>query len=357
MAGYVYRRESKWYIAYRNASGRLRRESSNSPTKELAKQLLARRIVEVAEGKVSGTPKPEGITLRQMAAIYLRWSRKNRRASTARRNKSLLEQLLKFFGDPKLRDIRTREVEAYKSRRADHAKPATVNREIASLRHLFNLAIKWDYVTENPVARKVEFLEENNTITRCLADEEEGRLMASLPQHLKAIAKFALHTGMRRGEILNLTWPDISLENGLIRVRPESSKGKRHREIPIDEVAREVLSELPRSIDCPYVFWNPDTGDVRKELKTAWLSAVKRAGIKDFRFHDLRHTFASRLVQREASLVAVKDLLGHSDIKTTMRYSHLAPSDLRRAISLLDSPKITTQIATHPQKPRSAKSS
>jgi integrase len=143
----------------------------------------------------------------------------------------------------------------------------------------------------------------------------------------------ALHTGMRRGELLSLQWEQI--RNGFIYLT-ETKSGKA-RQIPINDRLAEVFREVRREnqLKSPYVFCAPD-GKRFYEVKHSFTSACKRAGIEDFRFHDLRHTFASRLVMKGASLKAVQELLGHADMKMTMRYAHLSQEHLRDSVNLLN---------------------
>ncbi|MCL6622894.1 MAG: site-specific integrase, partial [Syntrophobacterales bacterium] len=144
--------------------------------------------------------------------------------------------------------------------------------------------------------------------------------------------ELALHTGMRKGELLNLRWDQI--RDGFIYLT-ETKSGKA-RQIPVSDRAAQVLRELQirNQWKSPYVFIGPNgkrLGDVKKSFN----AACRRAGLEDFRFHDLRHTFASHLVMRGANLKAVQRLLGHSDSKMTDRYSHLSPNHLKESVNLL----------------------
>ncbi len=160
--------------------------------------------------------------------------------------------------------------------------------------------------------------------------------------HLKPIVITALHTGMRRGEILKLTWDDVDIQHGFITLT--DTKNGDGREIPIDNTLRETLNRLPRLFVetggqkelVPYVFYDPKSLKRYKSIKRSFHTALKNAGIKDFRFHDCRHTFASQLVMSGVDLTTVKELLGHKDIKMTLRYAHLAPAHKRKAVNVLD---------------------
>lgn len=139
---------------------------------------------------------------------------------------------------------------------------------------------------------------------------------------------------MRRKEILSLEWErHIDLKHGFILL-DETKNGER-REIPITQTLRETLQSLVRGISSPYVFIDESVKRY-KDMKRSFHSACRRAGIKDFRFHDLRHTFASQLVMAGIDLTTVSRLLGHKSLTMTLRYSHLAPSHMTKALEILD---------------------
>jgi integrase len=139
---------------------------------------------------------------------------------------------------------------------------------------------------------------------------------------------------MRKGEILNLRWDQVDLKHGFILL--EVTKNGERREIPINETLRQNLETQPRHIKSSYVFWYGEVGRPYGEVTKSFNSAVRRAGIKDFTFHDLRHTFASHLVMAGVDLTTVKELLGHKTLTMTLRYAHLAPGHKAKAVELLD---------------------
>jgi integrase len=145
----------------------------------------------------------------------------------------------------------------------------------------------------------------------------------------------ALHTGMRKGEILSLVWDNVDLKHGFILL--DKTKNGDRREIPINQTLKSVLQGLVRRLDVPYVFFDEAKGRPYKDLKRSFSRACKLAGIKDFRFHDLRHTFASQLVMRGVDITTVSRLLGHKSLTMTLRYSHLSPNHMAKAVELLDS--------------------
>lgn len=336
-----YRSKGKpWCIAYKGLDGRLRREKTDAPTKELAKRLLARKLVELAEAKVAGVDvEPNVLTFREFVKEYQDHARAVKTPSAARRDETSLKSLLPFFGDRPLRKIHSGLVQRYIDERMNKPKadgkrrrPATVNREQTTLSAIFREAVKRRYVDKNPV-RGIRQLPENNTIVRYLTDEEEERLYRELPEHLKPLVTTALNTGMRKSELLALRWEDVDLDQRLICIKLAKNHKKRY--IPVNDVVLDVLKTQQKRTSGPVVFPSARTGEEWSNVDGAWLRAVRRAEISNFRFHDLRHSFASRLVRRNVPIKAVQELLGHGSLLVTMRYAHLAPGDLREAVDLL----------------------
>jgi len=259
----------------------------------------------------------------------------------ARRNfqsdKYRLEKLEEYFKDTELRKITPLMILKFRASRlkAENTK-STCNRYLALLKKMFNFAIEEGYLEENLVKKIKLYSEKDNQKERILTEEEEGRLMKRSSEHLKPILAVALNTGMRLGEILGLKWNQIDFSTKKIRV--EKTKSGKVRFIPINDVLFEELVKL-RSKDnqSTYLFINPETGKPLTTVKTAFKAACKRAGIKDLRFHDLRHTFGSRLVERGVDIITVKDLLGHSTVKITERYTHSNQEQKIRAVELLSS--------------------
>jgi integrase len=230
-------------------------------------------------------------------------------------------------------------VDEYISQRAATHKPATVNRDIVVLRHMFVKAMAWGKALSNPVAH-VKPLRASNRRLRYLSHEEMARLLDVADETLRPVLITALHSGLRRGELFALTWQDIDFKHGVIRV--VQTKSGKPREIPMSETLRATLQHLPRCIDSDYVFPGK-TGHRLVDIRKRFHRALREAGIEGFVFHDLRHTFASHLVMVGVDLVSVKEFLGHADLKMTLRYAHLAPDYKREAIRRLDTSMDTRQ--------------
>jgi integrase len=235
-------------------------------------------------------------------------------------------------------------LEQYQAERDNKGnKPATINRLIAIIKHMVHKGYDWEMVTEETFKRvkKVKLLEDNNGRLRYLTKEECRELINSCKPHLKPIVITALNTGMRKGEILNLKWDNVDLNNGFILL--DKTKNGHRREIPINPDLRSILekiysgtTERPRRIDVPYVFHDRKSDKPYQEIKRSFATACRRAGIKDFRFHDIRHTFASLLVMGGIDITTVSKLLGHQTLTMTLRYAHLAPNHLSKAVNILN---------------------
>lgn len=216
-------------------------------------------------------------------------------------------------------------------------KNARNNKTLNVLKHMFTKAVDWEMVEPEVLKRirKVKLLPENKRL-RYLSKQECQDLIKSCDPHLKPIVITALNTGMRKSEILNLQWvKNVDLKHNFILL--ERTKNGGRKEIPINDTLRNTLRDIPRRLDVPYVFFDSKTGKPYQDVKRSFATALRRAKIQDFHFHDLRHTFASRLVMAGIDITTVKALLGHKDIKMTLRYAHLAPSHMVNAVNVLDS--------------------
>jgi integrase len=324
----VFKRQGVFWIDY-YVNGHRKRERIG-PDKRLADTVLRKRKVAIAEGKFLDKRKVPRCTFAELAMMYLEWAKTNHRGYIATRSR--VKMLSEVFGNQQLSDITPLKVDTYVSERAAICKPGTVNRDVVVLRHMLNKAVEWGKALSNPVAH-VKALAVPNHRLRFLSQDEIARLLDVADAEFKPLLITALHTGMRRGELFSLTWPDVDFKHGLVRVI--QSKSGKSRDIPMNETLRETLQVLPRRIDSAYVFPGKG-GKAMVDIKKRFHRTLREAGIAHFRFHDLRHTFASHLVMSGVDLVSVKEFLGHADLKMTLRYAHLAPHHKHEAISRLD---------------------
>jgi len=215
-------------------------------------------------------------------------------------------------------------------------KNAYTNKVLNVFKAMMTKSVEWEMVEEDVLRRirKVKMLQEDKRL-RYLTVEECQTLIATCDKHLKPIVITALHTGMRRGEILGLQRKHLDLTHGFILL--DKTKNGERREIPIDKTMQELFLSLPKRLDSTYIFCHKESGLPYGDIKHSFDKARKAANLEDLHFHDLRHTFASHLVMGGQDLTTVKELLGHKDIKMTLRYAHLAPSHKMRAVEILDS--------------------
>lgn len=352
----LYKRGRIWWLTYQGPDGKQHFESSGSTLKADAEYLLACRRKAVAEGTCSlaAVRRAKTATFAELADHYERFIAGQKSAKT---KQGFIRELKAEFGGVKLASLSLAAVEAWQARLLSEPRPgrgkgtmrgplsvASVNRRLACFKHMLTKAHEWDMIPRETLdrLRRVKLHREENRRLRYLSTEEIRRLIAAAAPHLRPIIIFALNTGCRRGEILNLTWDRVDLRHGFIYLT-ETKSGKA-REIPINQTLRAVLEKLPRRIDSDLVFFNPETGGRWQELKRSFATACRIAKIQDFRFHDLRHTFASHLVMAGVDLTTVSRLLGHASLTMTLRYAHLAPDHLQTAVNVLDT--LGTEQAT-----------
>ena len=324
-----------WEISFIDNDGKRHRASTKTVDRELAQKILDSVRGKVAEEKWLSRFPGESISFREMMEKYL--EEHASKLASARDLAGYAKNLCSFFGDCLLTRITPRLISEYKvKRRKDGVKPATINRELASMKKAYNLAMKeWQWVSENPVL-KVSMERENNKRDRWLRVDEEARLLEACLGWLREIVIFALNTGMRLSEILRLMWKDVDLNRKTLTVM--KSKNTEKRTIPLNGTAFRMLwmkSLMPKESE--FVFPSQAHTMLSKyNVERAFRKARKRAKVDDFKFHDLRHTFATRLVQGGESLYSVQVLLGHKTAAMTQRYSHHNPESLRSTVEILD---------------------
>jgi len=217
------------------------------------------------------------------------------------------------------------------SQRKTKTSESTINREIALLKTIFNKAIEWGRIEKNPLDNVKKFKENHQKDMRILKDEEAILLIDSAVPHLKPILILALNTGMRRGEIFSLKWENIDFKKGVIFI--EDSKSGKSRKVCMNSIIFETLKEMPK--DSKYLFPNEKTGTHIKDVKNSFKTACEIANIKGFRFHDTRHTAATKMIEAGVDIVTVSRILGHSSIQMTMRYAHPGEKSMREAAEKL----------------------
>ena len=277
-------------------------------------------------------------TLGEFAEEYVKYQRDVKQIRSHSRTKEAVNHFKRFYGTKKLNEITPEDVDIYKRRRlGEGVKLGTIARELTVIRHLFNQARKWKrFFGDNPVSVS-GMPEVHDQKERILSPEEEKKLLALCPSHLRDAVIIALHTGMRQREILGLKWEWIDLTPGIITLPQTNTKAKKMRRVPINSVVRTVLLERKlASGGSDYVFSSPKGIEHHLNwVKHSFRTACKNAGIEGLRFHDLRHTAATRTVEGGVPLHAVAKLLGHSTVRITERYSHPEQS-INEAVLVLE---------------------
>lgn len=322
--------------------------------------------VAVIEASRPAAEKP--ITLGEFIIEHFTpWARAHQKQAQA-----TLDALQACFGDlygRELRAVSAFDIERFKAKRKkDGIAPATINRDLDRIRKVYSCAVEWDFIADHPM-RKVKRLKVDNARVRYLSADEESRLRNALSareterrasrarhnawhaergskghaqwpddgftDHLMPLVLAALNTGLRRGELFALDWRSVNLSLRILTVEAGNAKSGKTRHIPLNDEAQDVLTRWRRQGNGKGLVFPGASGARMTNINKSWDGLTTAAEMPDFNFHDLRHTFASRLVMAGVDLNTVRELLGHADIKMTLRYSHLAPGKLADAVAKL----------------------
>jgi len=332
----VYKKGKNWYIDYYHQGRRIRKKIG--PSKQVAELALKDVEVKIAKGEYLGIYEEKKITFREFAEEFLVWVESNASEATVKKYSGIIwGSLMSCFGDKLLSQITRKDVEDFKTARAKLIKPKTMNDEISLLKTMFRRAIEWQYASQNP-AQGVKRLKLPAKRPRFLSREEAAQLLDAAPDNWKALIATGLYAGLRAGELTNLQWQDIDLQNRTITIQGKDdwqTKSRKVRVIPISSKLLHYLQRHPRQITSPYVFCYPD-GRKYSDLDRKLNPIFGRAGLTGVTPHTLRHTFASWLVMEGVDLATVQKLLGHSSITTTMIYAHLTPDHFKASVERLD---------------------
>ena len=334
----IRKRKGKRNITYSldyRVNGYRRVESLGRITKRQAELIMAQRQEEIAEGRFPIIKDYKKTSFFDICDEFLEWSRAHKRSYT--RDEGLVKNLKSYFGNIPLFQITRRRAEEYQAWRVNQKKKsgkliskATVNREVACLKRIFNKAIEWGKVRNNPVSRIKMFPEERKL--RFFNEAELEKLLAYAPKNLKPVIIVAVLTGMRSGELRHLTWKNINFDLSLIYL--ERTKTGKMREIPMGDTVREILWGLKKKSNSEYVFVNERREPYKWPLRID--KVLKKVGIENASTNTLRHTCASWLMMANQNLKVIQELLGHANISTTMRYAHLSPNAKTKAVQVLD---------------------
>ncbi len=372
VTGFILRVQPSGRMTYICQYGRGKRETIGSadiltPTqaRERVKQILADVLKgrdPQAEKKAKKTHTLESFITHE----YAPWVEANHRREDA--ISIIKSNFFPDFSKSKLDEITARDIEKWRSKKLRAGlKPATTNRQLNPLKAALQKAVIWEFIKENPLSSVKPLKVDSAPKERYLTEDEEVHLMVALDDrekslrqgresgnqwrtergyallpsvdgfadHLKPMVILSMHTGVRRGELFNLKWTDIDFgQRTTLTVRGEGSKSGQTRHIPLNQAAVDTLLQWQRQNDNGQLVFH-NNGKKFTNVNSAWRNVLQDAGISNLRWHDLRHTFASNLVMAGVDLNTVRELLGHKDIKTTLRYAHLAPKEKAAAVEKL----------------------
>ena len=332
----VYKRDNgKWYCQFMVKGERIHKLLDGAKNRTQALELEDAERFKLRQEQ-NGLKKKEekAYTLNDALILYDKYSKIHKKDYV--HDKSKIASFRGFFKNKNLEDFQAKDIEAYINFLKVKKKysNATVNRYLAALSKMFNIAISNKLILFNP-CKDVKKLKENNEKIRYLTPEEEKRLFEELPERIKPIVITALQTGLRRSNILYLKWDSIDFDFRFIEILKQDNKGHKSIKIPMSDTLYEVLNNIKPTSE--YVFVNPQTNMPYDNIAKSFKNACERAGIKDFRFHDLRHTVATRLVEKGVDIRTVQEIMAHSSIVTTQRYMHPTPKRKLEAVAVLNS--------------------
>jgi len=328
----LYLRGGVWWMSY-TINGKRLRESTEYSDRKAASLVLAKVQVAVKEGKWFGKVKEVKTSFPAAIEDFLNLYSKQRKVSWTD-DETVLKRFSKFLGpEVCLQDVDRLKVEQFQNHLLSKGlTKARVNRYTASLKCFFNRCIDWGKLKANPV-KGIKLYAESMRVRYLEMGQIQALLEVCSPR-MRPIVLTALLTGLRKSDIFKMRWQDIDFENRKINIH--QSKTGNPITINMSKALAAMLKEIPQDVDCPYVFsfrgkQLNDFGWTRGDF----LAATQAAGLTDFRFHDLRHTFATQQRFLGKDLTVVKELLGHKSIRMTMRYAHVKPVELEEAVDQL----------------------
>lgn len=323
----LYKRGNTWWVSFTTPSGQRIRCSARTEDKRLAQEFHDQQKAEHWRIHKLGE-KPR----RTWREAVVRWLADRKEKADLEKDVGKLKWLDPHLGDLYLDQIDRDRVDEIGQLKRDEASPSTANRYLALIRAILRVARdEWDWIDKMP---RFRLYREPQKRVRFLTQSEAQRLLKELPPHLEAMAAFSLATGLRQRNVSYLRWDQVDIGRGLAWIYADQSKSKKDFAVPLNQDARSILVQQ-KGLNADYCFTYQGQPVDRTSTK-AWKRALVRAGIKDFRWHDLRHTWASWHVQNGTSLHELMELGGWSSFEMVLRYAHFAGEHLKQAASHID---------------------
>ena len=321
------KRGQTWWLDIATPGGHRLRRSAETTDRKAAQELHDKLKADLwRQAKLGDKPK---YTWEDAA---LRWLNEQAHKASIRDDAKKIEMLTPFFRRVPLADLSWDRIQAVVEGQKGDRKPATRNRYYQLVRSILRRAMReWQWIDKVPVVR---LHREPEGRVRYLSPQEIDTLLRNLPEHLRAMTRFAFATGLRRGNVLRLRWKQIDLGRRVMHVKASEVKNRKTLGIPLNETAIAIIREQIGKHD-EFVFVYQDK-PLAATVNTAWRNALKKSGIEDFHFHDTRHTWASLLIQNGVPKGMIKELGGWKSEKMVERYAHLAPEHLAPHAAVLD---------------------
>lgn len=333
----ITKRNNKYYCRFQINGERHHYLCEGATTKQQAEQIengFKYKLQQQQNGIIPKEEDKDRVKLKKLRKNFLEYSKIHR--AVYKQDKGRLKIAFQFFDENRYADTVTlTDINKFKAWLLSlNLSKKTINLYLGIFRVMYNLAIEDNLLVKNPFRKKYEF-KLDPVKRKYLADNSQPILENATPDYFKPIVTTALNTGLRRGNIIDLKWSDLDFNFKTIEIT--KNKGKKHIKLPMNATMFELFSTMERKSE--YIFLNPNTGE--KWRSTAfnkhWRNIRELAGLSNFKFHGLRHTVCTRLVKQKVPLPIVKEVMTHSNIATTMEYTHVDSLDVINAVSLLNS--------------------
>lgn len=343
--------EKTWYLCYRHPLTKkrsmkklgLQKHLPVAKARDVAQTFMATLIVTKEDPAEAAKNRRERLTIGQVVALYRPWIEQHRKS--ARQTAVMLNRFSELFHIV-AEEITPADVTKWKQA-CSHLNPKTINRRVALLKGMFSWAVKEGHIRINPLKGRVEMIKEDDDgRIRFLTPDERERLLCALDErdstekdYFRCAVLLSLNTGIRKGTLLALKWDYIDFINKSLHLPAKIMKGGKTKSIPLNEIALGVLKEWRErskpTRDDDYVFPGEKPGTHLGDTKKPWMNLMKKAGIDEMNWHDMRHDFASQLAMQGVDILTIQKLMTHENLKMTLVYAHLSPHHLERAVNEL----------------------